>query len=148
MPEPCLEYRGHRSTSGYGRFYRPEKPRKYVQLTRYIVERIEGRELSKDEVVMHLCDNPPCFRYSHLRVGSRSDNTQDARAKGRLVGGGDRNWARGERLPQTVLTEPDVREVKRRLAEGETKSAIARDLGVHRNTISDIAFGRNWKWVA
>ena len=38
---------------------------------------IEGK------VVMHICDNPACFRYDHLRVGTQIDNIHDMFAKGR-----------------------------------------------------------------
>ena len=34
----------------------------------------------------HTCDNPVCVNPDHLFVGTRKQNMQDARAKGRLVG--------------------------------------------------------------
>lgn len=34
-------------------------------------------------VVMHLCDNPPCFKPEHLRVGTQRDNVIDMIDKGR-----------------------------------------------------------------
>ena len=44
-----------------------------------------GTGLVDDLIVMHLCDNPPCYRYSHLIVGTNADNTADMIAKGRLA---------------------------------------------------------------
>ena len=33
-------------------------------------------------VVRHRCDNPPCFRLSHLELGTVADNNNDAAARG------------------------------------------------------------------
>lgn len=38
-----------------------------------------------DGVVMHLCDNPPCARPSHLREGAQVENMRDMAAKGRAT---------------------------------------------------------------
>lgn len=35
--------------------------------------------------VLHSCDNPPCVRPEHLRLGDQQENIQEARAKGRLA---------------------------------------------------------------
>lgn len=37
-----------------------------------------------DKIVMHLCDYPPCFNPKHLKLGTQSDNMQDAASKGRV----------------------------------------------------------------
>jgi hypothetical protein len=54
-----------------------------VYLHRWIVSLIDGPEAIEGRDVMHLCDNPSCYRYDHLRVGTRSDNVNDMLAKGR-----------------------------------------------------------------
>ena len=38
----------------------------------------------KGLVVRHKCDNPPCFRLSHLELGTYSENNMDASERGHL----------------------------------------------------------------
>jgi hypothetical protein len=43
-------------------------------------------------LVLHDCDNPPCFRLDHLRLGTHAENMADMRAKGRdNLGGNNRD---------------------------------------------------------
>jgi hypothetical protein len=46
---------------------------------------VHGFAAIKGKDVMHRCDNPPCFRYSHLEIGTRKDNVADMWSKGRQV---------------------------------------------------------------
>ena len=50
--------------------------------------------------VCHVCDNPPCVNLEHLWLGTRSDNRRDCIVKGRHN--------------TTILTEANVREIRRR----------------------------------
>ena len=43
-----------------------------------------GVELTPDEFVMHSCDEPRCAEITHLSVGTRQDNVDDAIRKGRF----------------------------------------------------------------
>lgn len=93
---------------------------------------------------MHLCDNPPCVNPAHLRSGTPSDNRQDCVGKGR----DNRTLrVRGERSPHAKLTEDDVREIRRRVANGEAKRALAREFGVSDTLIRYVATRRAWRYL-
>src|ERR1051325_4313154 len=86
-PEQCWPWKGTRQTFDYGCY-----GKKLAH--RFLVEQSLGRTLTRIEVVMHTCDNPPCVNPNHLQLATQKDNLNDARRKGRwrLL-----NPARGER---------------------------------------------------
>lgn len=86
--------------------------------------------------VLHRCDNPPCVRPDHLFLGTIMDNMHDKAQKGRT--------ARGEKNGQAKLTPKQVRMIRKRIAAGETRTAIAADFHVTRTTIYFIATGKKW----
>lgn len=53
----------------------------------------------------------------------------------------------GERNGRAILTEDDVREIRRLISAGKTQKEIAAHFGVKKATVSAIATGRNWKHV-
>lgn len=55
--------------------------------------------------------------------------------------------ARGRANNKCCLTEALVVEIRARATAGETFSSIARDIGVHRSTVGDVAACRIWKHV-
>jgi uncharacterized protein YjiS (DUF1127 family) len=95
-------------------------------------------DIPAGHVVMHgECDNPRCCNPAHLVLGTQALNIQDAVAKGR--------WnSRGSRR---VLTPELVRSIRQRHKLGESKDAIARDIGVKRDAVRSAIEGRTWKSV-
>lgn len=89
--------------------------------------------------VLHKCDNPACVNPAHLWLGTAADNNRDAMRKGRA------RWVRGERHYQAKLTVEQVREVRRRIAAGETHRAVAAAFGMSAPAISAIASRRSWR---
>lgn len=129
---PCEEWQGPRDRGGYGR-------RQHDGRTQYIhrwVMATAGHDIA-GMVVMHLCDNPPCFRYDHLRVGSIAENQADMVAKGRA--------ARGTDHPHAKLADADVRAIR---ADPRSHHAIAADYHVDRRTIGRVKTGRTWAHVS
>ena len=117
--------------------------------------------------VCHSCDNPGCVRPDHLFLGTPKDNTQDAKAKGRLSTGVSSHnfqratvkvmseWyeptdikTRGEGNGLAKLTEQDVREI-RKLASDKvmTLTDMAKHYGTCRSNIRQIITGKTWRHV-
>jgi len=95
--------------------------------------REEGR------LVRHRCDNRPCCNPKHLVQGTPRENTDDAVRRGRI--------AAGEKVGTSKLTAEDVVDIRRRHAEGDTVSDLARDYSMSRRGIRFIVIRRNWKHV-
>ncbi len=83
--------------------------------------------------VLHRCGNAPCVNPGHLYAGTPLQNARDAALHGVV--------------PGARLTADDVIAVKRRLAAGESRKAIAADLGVRYALIGRIARGEKWGWL-
>lgn len=54
---------------------------------------------------------------------------------------------RGSKNPHSRLIEADVVEIRRRLARGEPRRAIAMAFSIDRCAVEDILYGRTWKHV-
>ena len=85
LPTPCVLWQGA-ANGGYGTRLTGERK---SYLHRWVWEQVHG-PIPEGMVVMHRCDNPPCFRYDHLRLGTHADNVADRIAKGRPHGRGNR----------------------------------------------------------
>jgi len=87
----------------------------------------------------HLDGNIRNNALTNLCWGTAAENMADKIAHG--------TWVRGSRVGNSRLTEPQVREIKARLAQKESHASIALDYDVKTVTISAISAGRNWSWI-
>jgi len=106
--------------------------------------------------VCHKCDNPPCCNPNHLFAASQKENIRDASSKGRLQTG-DANIMRrcpefvrrGEKVPQSKLTEAEVIEIRRLYATGLwSLSKLAALFRIEKSNVSLIVNRKTWKHVA
>lgn len=87
----------------------------------------------------HLDGSYSNARLDNLRWGTRQENRDDDIRLGRTT--------KGELDYSAKLTEIQVKEIKRRLANGERQGDLAREFGVHSATIFDIFHEITWKHV-
>ena len=101
-----------------------------------------GFDLDSKELVMHRCDNPPCFNPEHLFWGTAGDNMHDAKSKGR-------HWVlSGEACPWAKVNEATVRAIRARYERGKVGyGTVGREFGLHRITIKQIITRQNWASV-
>lgn len=139
----CWEWQKFRDPLGYGRISVGKNRTTSVHRVSYetfvgpIPEATDGRR----QIVCHSCDNPPCINPEHLWLGDDGANTADRDVKGRQVA------LVGESHGNSVLTEDDVRDIRRRFAAGESKQSIGDRYGVTRQNISYIVRRDTWKHV-
>ena len=124
----CWLWTGAVGSDGYGRVRRE-------QVT-YSAHRL-AYEMFKSPIpeglcVMHRCDKPLCVNPAHLVLGTKADNSQDMLRKGR----------QGRTEPK--LSYDDVRQIRRMLAAGSTKSEVSERFDICRSTVQDIESGACW----
>jgi len=91
--------------------------------------------------IMHSCDNPLCCNPKHLSVGTRKDNADDREQKGRG------KQPKGEEHWNCKLTEVEAIQIRHRLANGEKRSQLAKEYGLHYNTVKEISQGKLWAYL-
>lgn len=134
----CWPWTRSRLPKGYGRIYVAGK----FLLAHRVAYELRRGPIPSGLLVLHRCDNPPCCNPKHLFLGTHQDNVRDMTTKGRAF------YINGERVGNAKLTEQNVRDARRLLADGHlTHREIGRELGVSATAISNIATGRTWGWL-
>lgn len=114
---------------------------KQIKAHRYAYQLSRAKVISKGLDVCHTCDTPLCVRPTHLFLGTRKDNMQDAKRKGRI------NAPQGSANGKSILTENLVRLIKTELRATGKIRQTARRFNLHHCTVYSIASGRTWKSV-
>lgn len=127
----CWEWKGHRSSKGYGYFGREKRAHR-------ISWEIYHGPIPDNLHVLHRCDNPPCVNPAHLFLGTNIDNIADREQKGRGA-------AFREHRSTTKLTRQQVLSIR---ADPRFQADIAADYGVSRSAVSLIKLNKRWQWIA
>ena len=141
---PCREWRG--TCDPY--------PRRKVSgrrdsLHRWVIEQAGedqfGTPWDPSMYVLHLCDNPPCFRFDHLMLGTHTENMRMSFERGRSVPPAVR--AKGSDHGSAKLNERLVAESRKRWANGDSIALLARERGVSRATMRSALTGQTWSHI-
>jgi|SRR5882724_7203331 len=136
--KPCIIIKTDKSNP-YPRIYIEGKRWK---VSRYLYSKHHNIELKKEDVVMHICDNPGCIRISHLKLGTTALNNQDKINKNR------HNNPKGENHNNSCLTENDVKEIRKLYAYMHySKAALGKMFHVSDVAIGKIIRGETWKHI-
>lgn len=148
---PCWLWTGARDPKGYGRFALANSGG-LAHRASWVL--FVGPIPDATPHVCHECDNPSCVRPDHLYLGTRTDNMADAASKGRIVTPfSNPEWRRrhatrkGDQIAQAKLTPDIVREMRRRVAAGESMNSMARIFGVHKTVASRAIRRLTWSHV-
>ncbi len=145
MPEtPCIEWHGWTLPNGYGI---RKIPGTRKNTTAHRVEWIKRRgPIPAGLHVLHRCDNRPCINIEHLWLGTRQDNMDDMKAKGRQ----SRIGLRGSAHPRAKVSEEDVLAIRaagvrtgRRRRRG-TGARVAAQYGLPVSYIYELWSNKNW----
>jgi hypothetical protein len=133
----CWEWTGNRPDDRYGHFTVGAKA---VKAHRWIYQTLHG-PIPDGDVVRHKCDNPACVNPMHLELGTLSDNTRDAVARGR--------WPnrQGEKHPLAQVTAEHVKAIRSAAACGVTHKTLSYQFGVSRQQIGKIVRRENWSHI-
>jgi hypothetical protein len=140
--ETCWLWTGCRNSQGYGQIYIKSNTHAWAHRVSY---ELTYGSIPNGLCVCHRCDNPQCVNPAHLFLGTIADNNRDMAAKGRMWLQRRPQDVAGERNPAAKLCESQVAEIRRRFAQGGiTRTALAREYGVHKGTVGRIISGSYW----
>lgn len=138
----CMEWKYAVNGSGYGtKWFKGEKLGAHV-LT-YIAFVDEAFAPSRQNLIMHECDNRRCLNEKHLRPGTPKENLQDMAAKGRA----HKADQRGSKNPKAKIHEDQIPWIRQMLRYGVSVVGLADALGVSKATIYGIKNNKFWRHV-
>lgn len=133
-PEACWTWMGANKGNGYGHTkYGPAHRRSYELFVGAIPNGMD---------VCHKCDNRACVNPAHLFIGTRKDNMQDAKRKGRLATGESIKAKRGEASRLAKLKWSDVNAIRVSTA---ASSELAVEFGTDVSNIRLIRRNKTWR---
>lgn len=136
----CWNWRGASKGNGYGSFVMNGKTMPAHRAAYILFNATEPGPLD----VCHRCDNRACVNPDHLFLGTRLENMQDCRSKGRTAKGEKLGNRSGENSTSAKLQWHSVRQIR---ASREPSKILARRFGVSSDNINRIRRNDTWKEV-
>lgn len=138
----CMLWLGTIGSNGYGQMA-SSRYQSHVRTTirahRATLHLSEGPPPDATYTAAHSCRNRHCVAPAHLRWATQSDNLSDRVADGTHL--------RNERHPQAKLTWEQVRAIRQRLAEGQTRRQVATEFALSKAHLRRIAVGECWNEI-
>lgn len=132
----CIEYPYYKAGNGYG-CLRYEG--KYWRAHRLSLFLFTGENPEDMDCAHGSCHNRLCINPHHLSWKTRSENMQDAKRDGTV------NW--GENNGMSVLSEPEVIEIKNSLLLGVEEEVLAKKYNVTKSAIYFIKIDKTWSHI-
>ncbi len=129
----CWEWTGHCNSGGYGVICLNGRQR--------IVSRISANMFLKFDtqsplLVLHRCDNPPCFNPKHLFIGTQFENLKDMTCKGHRA-----TW---KRFRQTKLNPKKIKEIRQMLNDNISMKKIGLRFNICATHVWRIKHKKRW----
>ncbi len=138
---PCWEWLGKIANHGYGVTTECIPP--YRQRTVHTVSYLLFiGEIPEGKCVLHKCDFRPCCNPKHLWTGTRPENSQDMKEKGRS--------RRGEGHPNSRITEANVLIIRKLWPKSQgimSMGEIGNMFGISQTQVSRIVNRKRWGWL-
>lgn len=145
-PDKCWDWTGRTTGMNYGHFdwgkttKRNGKEKRSLIAHRVAYFLMKG-EIPEGKMLMHSCDNPRCCNVNHLIPGTHKDNADDMVKKGRHA------CMKGINNANAMVTEEDVREIRRLHTFGNTDKQISHHFNLTPSGVKQIISRRSWKHV-
>lgn len=133
----CWEAEGWRDPKGYVRSTIGGGDRT-VRVHRFFLSVRLGRPVRG--MALHRCNNPPCFRPSHIYEGDGKANAADREASGNTIFGERAGWAK--------LTPEQVVALRLDRDAGMTYPQLGEKYGITKQSARKVAIREAWRSVA
>jgi len=149
--DTCWLWTASKRAKGYGAFVWALPSGEIVQgrAHRFSFELLNG-PIPQGMCILHRCDTPACVNPDHLYLGTKAENNEDMRRKGRHVPGGTHcgkngKWPKAEGHHNARLTWPIVATIREDRSAGLSFSAIAKKHGITISSSYKICKNLSWK---